>query len=383
MKIAIDFFSTCKIVDGIAKYTGGGNYAKQRLLELKKIDIKLHEITLLVPCNYVVPEEDYYIFEGFDLLYINDLKKIDYSDIDILYLPQVNGSVLLEIVAIKKKKSSLKIIATLHDRQHNILKYDKYDRYYASGIRKLLPVSFLLYFGKKIAFNLLYSKCIKFVDKVITVSNYSMQQLNDPNVSFIKYYLNNNVFVSPRKEILPNKNYCLFVGGDRPDKNLIRTLEAFCLFKRKHNTDIKMIVTGISKHFKQHILKLDILDDNIINMYVQFYDYVSYSELARLYAESKYVVFMSKCEGFGLPVKEALYYGKAILASNTTSIPEVAGSSAYYVNPFNVQSIVEGFKAFESDCIIKHYENSAHRRYEILEQIHQLDKDDFFFDFFY
>jgi len=209
-----------------------------------------------------------------------------------------------------------------------------------------------------------------------------MQQLNVRNATFIKYYLNNNVFVSPKREIFTPKNYCLFVGGNRPDKNLLRTLEAFCLFKRNQICDIKMVVTGINERFKRQISQLDILDNSIISQYVQFYDYVSYTELSQLYAESKYVVFMSKCEGFGLPVKEALYYGKAVLASNTTSIPEVAGASAYYVNPYNIQSIVNGFKTFENDYIIKHYEKSSQKRYEILEDIYKLDKEEFFFDFF-
>lgn len=381
MRIAIDFISTCKIVDGIAKYTGGTNYAKQRILFLKEqCFMSGHNILLLVQNEFKVSEkEEKELFENIEFVYANDLTQVDYSKFDILYMPQVNGTTLLKIPSIKKKNGSLKIIATLHDRQHNVTKFDKYDRYYCSGIKRFLIVSLGYYILKKATFNCFYNHCVKYIDKIITVSNYSMQKLNY-NVSSIKYYLNNKIFFRDNISI-ERGDYCLFVGGNRPEKNLIRTLEAFCFFKKEMKSYTKMIVTGINNEFKRVIQNKKFLNQSIIEKDVVFIDYVSMDELARLYAKSRYVVFTSKCEGYGLPVKEALSYGKPVMASNVTSIPEVAGAVAYYVNPFDIQSIKKGFIFFENQSVLSHYELAAQKRYRILEKISELDDEEFFFDF--
>lgn len=381
MKIAIDFVSTCKIVDGIAKYTGGTNYAKQRINFLKEKCISSgHTIILLVPNGFKASYKEKQLFDNLELVYVKDLTQTEYSRFNILYLPQVNGTTLLKIPSIKKKNKNLKIIATLHDRQHNITKYDIYDRFYYSGLKRNLIISYFYYIIKKISFNTIYNYCIKFIDHIITVSNYSMQQLNN-NAASIKYYLNNKLILM-NNVLTERHNYCLFVGGNRPEKNLLRTLEAFCLFKKNYQSDTKMIVTGIDEDFRRMILKRKFINKDILDKNVYFVGYVSMNELAKLYAESKYVVFTSKGEGYGLPVKEALSYGKAVIASNITSIPEVAGAAAYYVNPFDVQSITKGFYYFENQSVLNHYELSAQKRYQILEKLSELDDEEFFFDIF-
>jgi glycosyltransferase involved in cell wall biosynthesis len=59
------------------------------------------------------------------------------------------------------------------------------------------------------------------------------------------------------------------------------------------------------------------------------------SEMARAYADCRFTVFPSRCEGWGLPVSESLYYGRLCLASNATSIPEVGGPAVDYFDPDN------------------------------------------------
>ena len=86
MKIAIDFISTCKIVDGIAKYTGGTNYSKQRILFLKEHCLMSgHNILLLVQNEFKVSEkEEKKLFENIEFVYANDLTQVDYSKFDIV-----------------------------------------------------------------------------------------------------------------------------------------------------------------------------------------------------------------------------------------------------------------------------------------------------------
>jgi hypothetical protein len=65
---------------------------------------------------------------------------------------------------------------------------------------------------------------------------------------------------------------------------------------------------------------------------------LSDTELAELYDRCMFTVFPSFVEGWGLPVGESLAYGKVCVASSITSIPEVGGEFALYIDPFNLHS---------------------------------------------
>ena len=54
--------------------------------------------------------------------------------------------------------------------------------------------------------------------------------------------------------------------------------------------------------------------------------------------------FVSFFEGFGLPVLESLYYGKTVICSNATSLPEVGGDAVEYCDPYDVESIEYAFE---------------------------------------
>lgn len=123
----------------------------------------------------------------------------------------------------------------------------------------------------------------------------------------------------------------------------------------------------MSNQLRQQLIVASGVNDTA-NKYIEFTPYLSYDELKRLYANCRYVVFTSKGEGYGLPVREALSYGKAILASRTTSVPEVAGAALYYVDPFDVESIASGFEKFDSDAVLDRYERYARERKRVVEQ---------------
>ena len=70
---------------------------------------------------------------------------------------------------------------------------------------------------------------------------------------------------------------------------------------------------------------------------------ISDDELEYLYERSLFTAYTSFAEGFGLPIGESLVHGKPCIASNTTSMPEVGGRFARYIDPFNLE---EGYRAF-------------------------------------
>lgn len=65
------------------------------------------------------------------------------------------------------------------------------------------------------------------------------------------------------------------------------------------------------------------------------------AELAVLYDRALFTVMPSLAEGWGLPVGEALSYGKAVLASSSSSLPEVGEDLVLYCNPESIEDITE------------------------------------------
>lgn len=370
MKIGIDLISSMKIVDGVARYTGGTNYTKailKGLINSNKLDKA--EWILYTPEGLAIPDEDKNILDNrnFERRYAKAIDACDVADVDVLFLPQVNGELLTTIPRIKKEHRGLKIYATLHDRQHNFYKYDWMERYYYKGVKYTGIPGFLEYYIKRLAFRMIYGHAVKYIDKIFTVSNYSMQKLMHKNINNIKFFVQENIIQCDEIRTSSREDYILFVGGGRPEKNLLRTLTAFQKYKEKSKKNYRLVITGVSNQLRQQLLVASGID-NDTDKYIEFTPYLSYDELKRLYANCRYAVFTSKGEGYGLPVREALSYGKAIIASRTTSVPEVAGAALYYVDPFDIESIVSGFEKFDSDTVLDRYEKYASERKQIVEQ---------------
>ncbi len=73
--------------------------------------------------------------------------------------------------------------------------------------------------------------------------------------------------------------------------------------------------------------------------------YVTSKQLATLYANALFLAMPSLYEGFGLPIVEAMSFGKPVLTSNVSSMPEVAGEAAFLADPLDEQSIALGLKS--------------------------------------
>jgi len=69
---------------------------------------------------------------------------------------------------------------------------------------------------------------------------------------------------------------------------------------------------------------------------VRFLGFVPIEVLRIFYDTAKLFIFPSLYEGFGLPPLEAMAHGTPVVASNTSSLPEVVGKAAVLVNPENV-----------------------------------------------
>jgi glycosyltransferase involved in cell wall biosynthesis len=90
-----------------------------------------------------------------------------------------------------------------------------------------------------------------------------------------------------------------------------------------------------------------------LHKHVRFFGFVSDQTLAALYRLADVFVFPSLYEGFGLPPLEAMASGTPVIASNVSSLPEVVGSAAYMIDPYEPASIAEGMRRVLTDATLR------------------------------
>lgn len=141
--------------------------------------------------------------------------------------------------------------------------------------------------------------------------------------------------------------YLLFAGNIRPHKNIPRLIEAFAVARGELKDHplyarLKLLVIGdeLTKH--QALRRTVVMSR--VQSEVRFLGFVPYEILRVFYQNAAAFVFPSLYEGFGLPPLEAMACGTPVLASNTSSLPEVVGDAALLVNPENVFEIARGIK---------------------------------------
>ncbi|KAM3098566.1 glycosyltransferase family 4 protein [Phormidesmis sp. 146-35] len=147
---------------------------------------------------------------------------------------------------------------------------------------------------------------------------------------------------------LPIQNYFLYIGRHDAYKNLQRVIQAFSTLQ----TDAQMWIAGPSDRRHTPVLMAQIEALGLTDR-VKFLSYVPYAELPTVINQAIALVFPSLCEGFGLPILEAMACGTPVITSNLSSMPEVAGDAALLVNPYDVGAIGEAMEAIASDSSLR------------------------------
>lgn len=220
-----------------------------------------------------------------------------------------------------------------------------------SSIRKP-KTSSLKWHGRIIKKNILKFG-IKNTDKLVCISEYTKKDLINYYPKFadkVEVIYNgisdlwfDDSYISDKEaKKLKSKigNYFIWWGGISPRKNLGQLLKAYKELLKEEPFPPKILIIGkvfisdklyerLLLELSEHIVLLPFQDLKILKGYIN---------------ESIGLVFPSLFEGFGLPVIEAYAIGKPVLHSNVTSLPEIAGNLGVEVNPFSVQSIIQGFK---------------------------------------
>ena len=91
------------------------------------------------------------------------------------------------------------------------------------------------------------------------------------------------------------------------------------------------------------------LDEFMENGRIAHFGYVGEAVKSALISSASAIIYPSLFEGFGLPVLEAMAIGVPVIASCSTSIPEVMGPDGYYFDPYSIESLNGVFHDFVSD----------------------------------
>jgi glycosyltransferase involved in cell wall biosynthesis len=91
-------------------------------------------------------------------------------------------------------------------------------------------------------------------------------------------------------------------------------------------------------------LDRELFHNGVVPAGVSWIGYVEKSELPDLYAGATAFLYPGIYEGFGLPIIESMACGTPVLTSRTGACPEVAGGAAVLVDPFDLESIVNGIE---------------------------------------
>ena len=213
------------------------------------------------------------------------------------------------------------------------------------------------YLFVRIFFSLLRS------DHVIFTSNYVSNKCREIfkikyTSSIIPLGVDYNFFAKRRAPIYENGKYFLIVGRRRSNKNTINMAIAFA--KARIDTSIKLIFVGKKRKTDKELLNI-IERFGIVNR-VLFTENLTDDALAAMYQHATGLLFVSRFEGFGLPVLEAMASGCPVITSTSTSLPEVAGVDAFFANPDDVGQIKTAIETCATEGISEERRKSAMQR---------------------
>ncbi|MDR1346253.1 MAG: glycosyltransferase family 4 protein [Bacteroidales bacterium] len=200
--------------------------------------------------------------------------------------------------------------------------------------------------------------------RIATVSQFSKEDIintyqQDANKIDVVYNgcndaykpLSQNEQNAVRQKYTNGCDYFLFVGSIHRRKNLGNMLRAFEQFKNQNATDAKFVIVG-SKMWRDNEIGAVLAEmrhkDDVLLMGRQQTELLS-----KLMGAASALLYVSFFEGFGIPVLEAFHAETAVITSNVTSLPEVAGEAALQVSPHSAEAIAEAMSLLYYDKTLR------------------------------
>jgi len=194
-------------------------------------------------------------------------------------------------------------------------------------------------------------RILKIASKIITVSNteraiiqQKCPELQEKIVVVYNSYSDHFDELDPRTELrikekynLPDK-YIFCLGNTNPKKNLSNTLKAYYLYLETSEEKLPLVLADYSPGDLFLLLNSN---NSGFKEYLQFIGYVRNEDIPTIYKNAELFIYPSIRESFGIPIIESMKMGTCVITSNISCMPEIAGKSAYFVDPFDPKSIAK------------------------------------------
>lgn len=325
--------------------SGVGRYLRNLIENLKILDSKNDYYIFLLPKdlkifkenkNFHKIEADYNWYGFAEQFKFPKLLKT--YQLDLMHFPHFNVPVFY----------SGKFVVTIHDliHQHHQMKRSTtlnpfafkikqvgYKRVFKNAVSKsckiLVPSDSVMKLLKK-EWMVDLSKVIKTyeaVDDEILSLNQKFEQLGSQKIL-------NKFNIKPP--------YIFYIGNAHPHKNIEGLITAFDKLKSKY-PDLSLVLSGADHYFWERIKK-----ENKVSKVI-FTGFVTDEELIILYKNADVFVMPSFEEGFGLPLLEAMALGCPVVASDSTSLPEIGSDAVLYFDPKSLTDMTEKISKVLSD----------------------------------
>ena len=162
---------------------------------------------------------------------------------------------------------------------------------------------------------------------------------------------------------LADRPYVFSIGTVQPRKNYSRLIEALARL-RDRNYDVDLVIAGGKGWLAAPIYKT--IEDTCMGAHVHFIGFAADQDLPALYSGAICVGYPSLYEGFGFPILEGMACGTAVITSNVSSMPEVAGDAALMVDPYDVDAITDALQRIIGDDDLR--QSLIERGYERVKQ---------------
>ncbi|MCY4063281.1 MAG: glycosyltransferase family 1 protein [Chloroflexi bacterium] len=141
--------------------------------------------------------------------------------------------------------------------------------------------------------------------------------------------------------------YFVFLGTLQPRKNIGRIVKAFRRWQREHDDGNIALVLAGAEGWLFDASWLEGARNIIVT------GYIDEADKGSLLAGAIALVFPSLYEGFGFPAVEAMHCGTPVIASETSSLPELVGDAGLLVDPLNVPAIAEAMGRCSDDAALR------------------------------
>lgn len=137
-----------------------------------------------------------------------------------------------------------------------------------------------------------------------------------------------------------DRPYVFGFGGADPRKNTVGTINAWARLSASLRADTALLLVGVQEtaleRFRRQVEQLGLADSCFVH------GFAPEPDIPALLSGATALCYPSRSEGFGLPVLDAFVCDTPVVTSRTTSLPEIAGDAAIWVDPEDPRSIADG-----------------------------------------